>query len=450
MASTLTFRQFISLAFFLFSMFLGAGNIIFAPPLGQAAGTSLWVAMGGFLITGVGLVLLAIMALSIAGGSIETLASRVNPGFAKFFSILLFLTLGPIYVVPRTSAVVYEVSLVPFLPASLPSGTGWVMFVFSAFFIGLTILLTLEPKKLVARMGDVLTPIFLVLLTIIVAKSFLTPIGPWGAPSGPYVEHAFGKGFTIGYFTMDVLAAFVFGKIFLDAARNAGVRSHQMSSLFVRAGAFAVISLALVQIALACMGASSVSVMGVSANGGEALPKLVHLLLGNLGVGMLACVVMLTGLTTAIACLAAVSEYFSRIYPQLSYKGWVWAFGLLSLCIANFGLTTILKYATPVLLFLYPIAIALIALVFLNRFFGGHRAVYVGTVVGAGLMGFFDGLQDINLLPQPLLEALAANLPLHSAGMGWIVFAVVGGVLGFAYSKLGSSSEVGFVNTPVA
>ena len=87
-------------------MFLGAGNIIFAPPLGQAAGTSLWVAMGGFLITGVGLVLLAIMALSIAGGSIESLAGRVSPGFAKFFSVLLFLTLGPIYVVPRTAAVV--------------------------------------------------------------------------------------------------------------------------------------------------------------------------------------------------------------------------------------------------------------------------------------------------------------------------------------------------------
>ncbi|MEG1202690.1 MAG: branched-chain amino acid transport system II carrier protein, partial [Comamonas sp.] len=55
MASSLSFRQFLSLSFFLFSMFLGAGNIIFAPPLGQAAGTNLWIAMAGFLTTGVGL-----------------------------------------------------------------------------------------------------------------------------------------------------------------------------------------------------------------------------------------------------------------------------------------------------------------------------------------------------------------------------------------------------------
>ena len=450
MASSLSFRQFISLAFFLFSMFLGAGNIIFAPPLGQAAGTSLWVAMGGCLITGVGLVLLAIMALSIAGGSIESLAGRVSPGFAKFFSVLLFLTLGPIYVVPRTAAVVYEVSVLPFVPQDLPFASGWVLFAFSALFILLTIYLSLEPKKLVARMGDVLTPIFIVLLVVIVAKSLITPIGPWAAPSGPYVEHAFGKGFTIGYYTMDVLAAFVFGKIFLDAARNAGVHSSQMATLFVRAGAFAVLALAAVQLSLASMGASSVSVLGVSTNGGQALTQMVKLLLGNLGVGMLACVIMMTGITTAIACLAAVAEYFSRICPQLSYKGWVWAFGALSLLITNFGLTTILKFASPVLLFLYPIAISLIALVFLNKWFGGQRSVYVGTVIGAAIMGLFDGLKDINLLPQAIADALAQYLPLYASGMGWIVLALAGGVLGWLAGKLASGRAPGFENVPVA
>lgn len=450
MASSLSFRQFLSLSFFLFSMFLGAGNIIFAPPLGQAAGTNLWIAMAGFLTTGVGLVLLAIIALSIAGGSIETLAGRVGTGFAKFFSILLFLTLGPIYVVPRTAAVVYEVSVMPFVPQDLPFNAGWVLLAFSAVFILLTIYLSLEPKKLVARMGDILTPAFIVLLVVIVAKSLITPIGPWAGPSGPYVDLAFGKGFTIGYYTMDVLAAFVFGKIFLDGARHAGVQSQQMASLFVRAGAFAVIALALVQISLASMGASSVSILGVSTNGGEALTKMVHLLLGNLGVGMLACVILMTGLTTAIACLAAVAEYFSRIAPKLSYKGWVWAFGALSLVITNFGLTTILRFASPVLLFLYPIAISLIALVFLNKTFGGQRAVYVGTVIGAGFIGVLDGLKDVNLLPAALVDLQSQYLPLYASGMGWISLAVIGGLLGLVWAKLGSTSGPRFENAPVA
>lgn len=450
MASSLTFRQFISLAFFLFSMFLGAGNIIFAPPLGQAAGTNLWIAMGGFLITGVGLVLLAIVALSIAGGSIENLAGRVSPGFAKFFAVLLFLTLGPIYVIPRTTAVVNEVSIMPLIPHEWGFSAGLVLLVFSILFIILTIYLSLEPKKLVTRMGDVLTPIFLVLLTVIVAKSLMTPIGEWAEPSGAYVDNAFGKGFTIGYYTMDVLAAFVFGKIFLDAARNAGVQSNQMATLFVRAGAFAVLALAAVQIALASMGASSVSVLGISTNGGQALPQMVQLLLGDLGIIMLACVVMLTGLTTAIACLAAVAEYFSRIYPKLSYKGWVWAFGALSLIIANFGLTTILKFASPVLLFLYPIAISLIALVFLNSWFGGRRAVYVGAVIGAAIMGIFDGLKDIALLPQSIETLLQAYAPLYSSGMGWIVFSLIGAAIGLVASCFTNNHSTGFKNAPIA
>ena len=63
----------------LFALFLGAGNIIFPPLLGQMAGDELFVAMTGFLITGVGLPLIAVLAIANAGGGLETIASRVNP-----------------------------------------------------------------------------------------------------------------------------------------------------------------------------------------------------------------------------------------------------------------------------------------------------------------------------------------------------------------------------------
>ncbi|PMX96056.1 branched-chain amino acid transport system II carrier protein, partial [Pseudomonas sp. MPR-R5A] len=72
-------------------------------------------AMGGFLITGVGLVLLAIIALTRGGGTVEKLAGRVHPTFAVVFSILLFLTLGPIYVIPRTTSVVFEIGINPLI-----------------------------------------------------------------------------------------------------------------------------------------------------------------------------------------------------------------------------------------------------------------------------------------------------------------------------------------------
>ena len=177
---------------------------------------------------------------------------------------------------------------------------------------------------------------------------------------------------------------------------------------------------------------------------------MVKLRLGNRGAGRLACLILMTGLTTAIACLASVSEYFSRIFPTLSYKAWVIALGLLSLVITNFGLTTILRLASPVLLFLYPIAISLIALVFLNKWFGGRRAVYVGTVIGAGFIGVLDGLKDVNLLPAAVVELQSQYLPLYASGMGWISLAVLGGVLGLAYAKLGGQGGTAFKNVPVA
>lgn len=424
MNSNVSFKTYLSLSFFLFSMFLGAGNIIFAPPLGQAAGTHTWIAMSGFLITGVGLVLLAIVALSLSGGTVESLAGRVGGRFATVFSILLFLTLGPIYVVPRTAAVVFEVSVSPFTGAD-----SWVLMLFSLAFIGLSVYLALNPKKMASRIGNVLTPLFLLLLLSIVAKSIITPIALFSEPLGKYIDNAFSTGFTQGYYTMDVLAAFVFGKIFIDAAKNSGVQGRELSGLFVRAGIFAVVGLGAVQLSLAGMGASSFAVLGQSYNGGQALTQIAELLLGNVGVVMLATVVFLTGLTTAVACLAAVAEYFSRLFPMLSYRAWIGMLAFISLVITNFGLSSILSLASPVLLVLYPIAITLIALVFLNRLFGGHQAVYVGAASGALVMGILDAASSVNAVPASLNEFLAAAVPGYSIGLGWISAALACGLL---------------------
>lgn len=442
MTQHISVRKFLSLSFFLFSMFLGAGNIIFAPPLGQAAGTNTWIAMAGFLVSGVGLVLLAIMALALSGGTIDTLAGRVGARFANVFSLLLFLTLGPIYVVPRTAAVVYEISVTPFITQD------WALMAFSALFVGLSVYLALEPNRLVDRLGNVLTPTFVILLLIIVLKSLITPLGHFAEPTGEYIHDAFSRGFTQGYYTMDVLAAFVFGKIFLDAAKLYGTAPQQLSRLFVRAGVFAVTGLAVVQLSLAGMGASSFVALGLSTNGGQALTQIVDLLLGNTGVMMLAGIILLTGLTTAVACLAAVSEYFSRIFPVFSYKSWNLLLGLVSLVITNVGLVSILNLASPILLLLYPIAITLVALVFLNRFFKGHQAVYISAVTGAGVMGLIDAFNAYGLIPFGLTSFLNATVPLYATGLGWIFAATLFGLMGLAVIPLGRGRV--FHNAPIA
>lgn len=440
MDTHVSFGKIVAIGLMLFAMFLGAGNVIFAPMVGQEAGTNVWIAMSGFLITGVGLVLLAIFALTRGGGTVEKLASRVSPLFAVIFSVLLFLTLGPIYVIPRTTSVVYEIAVNPLLGEGI--NTKLILFVFSSIFILLTILLSWNTTKFVDRLGKIITPIFGVLLLAIIVKSIISPMGAIGAPQESFSSDIFLKGFTQGYYTMDVLAAFVFGGIFIKSIGALGIKSQKVvSSLFMKAGLITIIGLIILQVSMAWIGASSVEAIGYKGNGGEVLAESAKVLFGQIGIYMIGTVIFLTGITTNVACLAAVSEYFERIVPSVSYKFWLIIFSLLSLVITNFGLNTILTMASPILLLLYPLAIALIALVLLNNFFKGYRSVYVSTIIGVGMIAILDALKEANVFPEQINSAFGF-IPLFESGAGWIITGILGGIIGFVLAKVNNESAL--------
>lgn len=440
MDTHVSFGKIVAIGLMLFAMFLGAGNVIFAPMVGQEAGTNVWIAMSGFLITGVGLVLLAIFALTRGGGTVEKLASRVSPLFAVIFSVLLFLTLGPIYVIPRTTSVVYEIAVNPLLGEGI--NTKLILFVFSSIFILLTILLSWNTTKFVDRLGKIITPIFGVLLLAIIVKSIISPMGAIGAPQESFSSDIFLKGFTQGYYTMDVLAAFVFGGIFIKSIGALGIKSQKVvSSLFMKAGLITIIGLIILQVSMAWIGASSVEAIGYKGNGGEVLAESAKVLFGQIGIYMIGTVIFLTGITTNVACLAAVSEYFERIVPSVSYKFWLIIFSLLSLVITNFGLNTILTMASPILLLLYPLAIALIALVLLNNFFKGYRSVYVSTIIGVGMIAVLDALKEANVFPEQINSAFGF-IPLFESGAGWIITGILGGIIGFVLAKVNNESAL--------
>lgn len=433
MENKLPFSQILAIGLMLFAMFLGAGNVIFAPMVGQQAGSNTWIAMGGFLITGVGLVLLAIIALTRGGGTIEKLAERVHPIFAIVFSILLFLTLGPIYVIPRTTSVVYEIAINPLTGAS--ANTSLYLLIFSTLFIALTILLSWNTTKFVDRLGKVITPIFVILLIALIGKSIITPMGSIGQPQTEYLNGAFLKGFTQGYYTMDVLAAFVFGGIFIKSISSLGIKSEKaVSSLFIKAGMITIIGLIALQVSMAWIGASSVESIGFKANGGEVLAQSAITLFGEYGIYMIGTVIFLTGITTNVACLAAVSEYFEKIIPSVSYKKWLMVFSILGLVITNFGLNTILTLASPVLLLLYPLAIALIGLIFANNLFNGHRSVYIGTIIGTGIVAILDAIKEAGIAPEAINNVFGF-IPLFENGAGWIATGLIGFFIGLIIAK---------------
>jgi branched-chain amino acid:cation transporter, LIVCS family len=422
--------QLLAIGLMLLAMFLGAGNTIFAPMVGQQAGKTAWLPMAGFLLTGVGLVLLAIVALARVGGRVETLSDRVHPRFTTVFCALLFLALGPLYVIPRTVSVVYEISVRPNF--DLPAGADrWMLLAFSAVFMVFSVLLSLNTGKFVDRLGKVITPVFSALLAVIVVKSLITPMSAPGDAVEPYVEGAFLKGFTEGYFTMDALAAFAFGGVFIQSIKAVGIRGNrELSRVFVKAGVITVLGLSVLHISLAWIGATSVGAIGHRDNGGVVLAESAQHLLGQAGVLMIGAVIFLTGITTNIACLSAAAEHFSRSAPRMSYRNWVFVFAAVGLVITNFGLNTILEASVPLLVLLYPMAITLVLLSLLNRYFHGYRSVYAGAMIGAGAIAVCDAIKEAGLLVDELDETLGF-LPLFADGGGWILPALLGAIVGY-------------------
>lgn len=68
MTQALKGRKLMLVGFTLFSMFFGAGNLIFPPDLGAKAGANLWPAFLGLAISAVGLPVAGVIAVARADG----------------------------------------------------------------------------------------------------------------------------------------------------------------------------------------------------------------------------------------------------------------------------------------------------------------------------------------------------------------------------------------------
>lgn len=221
MKNSLSIKETLAIGLMLFALFFGAGNMIFPPVLGQYAGENVWLAIGGFLLTGVGLPLLGVIAVALTGTGAKGLADKAHPKFGTIFTVILYLSIGPFFAIPRTGTVSYEIGLAPFL--SEGQAESWIpLFIFTLVFFTITYLLALNPSKLVDRIGKVLTPILLAVIAIIVFKAIATPMGMIGAPDATYKANPLFTGFLEGYKTMDALASIVFGIVVVTARKIEG------------------------------------------------------------------------------------------------------------------------------------------------------------------------------------------------------------------------------------
>lgn len=413
----------------LFALFFGAGNLIFPAFLGQQAGENWFSAMLGFLLTGAGLPLLGVIAIGYSNSrDVQVLASRVTPLYGILFASALYLAIGPLFATPRTATVSFEIGVVPYI--SEESKT-LALALFSLFFFGVAYWLSLSPGKLVGRIGKILTPVLLVTIAILMGYAAMNPMGALTAPQGDFAIRPFAKGILEGYGTMDALALLVFAIIVIDAVRAMGVDNRaELLRTTTIAGVVAATCLAVVYLMIGYMGATSVAGLGMQENGAAVLSKTAQFYFGNAGNILLSVIVFLACLSTAIGLIVANAEFFNRLCPGISYKTFVTIFTLVSMAFANKGLAGIISFSIPVLMLLYPLTVVIILLAFLHNLFGGGRIVYICTIFFTLIVGVLDAYKAAFGFSDETAAAINNALPLYDIGLGWVVPAVVGFILG--------------------
>ena len=157
----------VTAGFALFAMLFGAGNLIFPPMLGYELENSWGLASFAFILTGVGIPLMAVIASANAGKSLDSFSDKVSPLFSRFFGIALILSIGPLLALPRTGATAYEVT---FFHAGFTNSA--LKYVYLVAYFLLALLFSLKSSKVVDRVGKILTPILLIVLFIIFQKRF--------------------------------------------------------------------------------------------------------------------------------------------------------------------------------------------------------------------------------------------------------------------------------------
>lgn len=419
--SKLSKKELLFVGLTLFSMFFGAGNLIFPPFLGEQAGSHAWIALIGFIVSAVGLPILGVIAVAKAGG-LKSLAGRVHPLFAFIFTLLIYLSIGPCLAIPRTASTSFEMAIVPFVG----NDGAWIQVLYSLLFFGIALYMALKPEKLTDRLGKVLCPILLTLILVVFIGSFFADSFQYGEAIGVYKDIPLVQGFLDGYQTMDTIAALNFGIIIALNIQGKGLKDKKMVvSSTIKAGVIAGICLTIIYSILLHIGAMSGGMLGLHQNGAQTLNEFVSHLFGNVGMAILGAIFFIACLNTCIGLICCCSEYFYTIVPKVSYKLWALLFAFVSMIISNVGLDIILKISIPVLNFLYPLSIVLIALAFLDKWLKSFPCVYQLTMLFTGIGSVVGILPSLGLNMNWL-----SVIPLYNISLGWVVFSLVGFVLG--------------------
>lgn len=415
-------RDILMLSATLFSMFFGAGNLIFPPYVGFFSGTKWGLALLGFFLTGTGLPLLGIAASAKSEGDINKLGEKVSVPFSKALGLIIVLSIGPLMAIPRTGATTFEMSILPLFPNFSP-------IVFAIIYFTISFILVINPTEIVNRVGKILTPSLIFILILIIITGIINPIGEIIDTNA---TNAFTDGFEIGYQTMDAFAALLFGGVIIFAIQGMGYDSlEKQISMTLKSGIIAAIGLTVIYGGLGYLGATATSSVGVEVSRPELILLLAENGLKSFGKIGLAIVVALACLTTTIGLITTVGQYFhNNTNGKLSYRLVVILTTIVSAILSVVGVDGIVRFSGPILSLMYPIVIVLIFLTILLKSDTSQRVFQVPILL-TSIISLAQLLIDYDMLSGNVLNWL----PLSSLKLAWIGPAILGVIIGFMISN---------------
>ena len=412
----------------LFGIFFGAGNLIFPAELGFRAGENFYPAILGFVLSGVGIAIITlVLGTMVKGGYKNEISIKVDLHYATAYLTVLYLAIGPFFAIPRTAGTSFSIGIAPV------TGNGRLpLFIFSAIYFLFAYLIAINPSKLMDRVGKILTPMFamLIVILIVIGNMNFHAINQ-GEMSG--VMSALKTGFLEGYNTLDALASVSFCLIATSSIKAFGFSSKkEYIKIMTVVGIVTAIFFSTLYIGLGALGNKFSIPADVLADpdaniGTYILSKSSYELFGSFGQVFLGAMTILTCFTTTAGLIVVVSEYFVDTFPRFKYKTYVNIFTLIGFAMSNFGLNTIIKISIPVLRILYPITIVIVAIIILNKFV---RLSKSGMAITMILTTVFSGIEVMgSVLKVKSINSIMALFIGGDSGFFWINIAVLGIIL---------------------
>lgn len=405
------------IGFAIFAMFFGAGNLIFPPYLGLISGKSWFLSFLCFIVMDIGLSILTLLVITKIGEGTEGITKKLGNTPSVLILALNAICLGPLIAIPRTAATAYEFSIAPFFPEIDTK-------LFSVVFFAIVVIFCLKQSKVIDIIGTFFAPLILAALLFLIIKGITSPLGVIEIQSA--LQTSVQDGISAGYQTMDVMAAMIFSASILLTVKQKGYTDTSSQFKIISAsGLLATVILFVVYGGLAYLGATVSGMFPPDTDRVALLIAIVKALLGEKGMVLLGVLVCAACLTPAIGLLSSSASFFEKqTNGKLSYPILVFGFAGVSCVISNFGISSILALASPVLNVIYPVLVLLVFMGLIRKYIpndSAYRFAAFGTIVVSTVTSAAE------YMPLPFD---VSRLFLYQYGFQWVIPAFFCGMLG--------------------